>query len=77
MSERFHGGIAWVAEVMPDWTTLQTAAGDAFAFNRSTGRVYKVSDLDNPSPECPFVIIPTHPPIAYELTPAGREQVGK
>lgn len=41
----------WIAEVYRDWTTLQILElGIAFAFNRETGRVYKL-----PSDECPFV----------------------
>ena len=42
--------IEWVATVYPDWTTLQLGPGRVFAFNRATGKVYKV-----PHPDCPFV----------------------
>lgn len=46
----------WVAEVHHDWTTLQILKlGIAFAFNRETGRVYKL-----PSNECPFIQNPWH-----------------
>lgn len=41
----------WIAKVYCDWTILQVLElGLAFAFNRETGRVYKL-----PSNECPFV----------------------
>jgi hypothetical protein len=43
--------VAFVAEVYPDWTTLSLPDGSDFAFNRMTGKVYKV-----PHPECPFVV---------------------
>lgn len=47
------GEVYWVAEVFQDWTTLQIVeSGDAFAFNRATGRVYKL-----PHPDCPFIQI--------------------
>lgn len=50
----------WIAEVFPDWTTLQIIEnGMAFAFNRATGRVYKL-----PSDECPFVQLKPMPPNA-------------
>ena len=43
--------LEWIAEVHHDWTTLQIIeSGVSFAFNRETGRVYKL-----PSNECPFV----------------------
>jgi hypothetical protein len=46
--------VTWVAEVFTDWTTLQIMqTGDAYAFNRVTGRVCKL-----PDPACPFVIFP-------------------
>ena len=49
--------VEWVGEVFPDWTTLQIIeSGQAFAFNRSTGRVYKLNHKD-----CPFVIWPSDP----------------
>ncbi len=48
-----HKPVDWVAEVFPDWTTLQVGPGRCFAFNRETGRVYKV-----PHPDCPFVLNP-------------------
>lgn len=52
--------VAWVAEVFPDWTTLQViATGDAFAFNRETGQVCKI-----PHPDCPFLQWPSAPPLA-------------
>ena len=47
------GEVAWVATVFPDWTTLQLGEGEAFAFNRQTGRVYKI-----PHPECPYLLWP-------------------
>lgn len=41
----------WVAEVFPDWTTLQILeSGDAYAFSRVTGKVFKL-----PHPDCPFI----------------------
>lgn len=60
----------WVAEVRPDWTALEIlASGDVFAFNRATGRVYKV-----PHPDVPIIIYaPKTTPIPYDLTDAGRE----
>jgi hypothetical protein len=43
--------VAWVAEVFPDWTTLQICESEQyFAFNRETGRVYAL-----PHPDCPFI----------------------
>lgn len=42
--------VAWMAQVFPDWTTLQLISGESFAFNRATGRVYKL-----PDPDCPFI----------------------
>lgn len=48
------GDVAWISEVFPDWTTLQIlASGEAYAFNRETGRVYKL-----PHPDCPFFQFP-------------------
>jgi hypothetical protein len=35
--------VEFVAEVFPDWTTLQLIKSAAYAFNRTTGRVYKNS----------------------------------
>ena len=47
----------WVAEVFQDWTTLQIVeTGMAFAFNRESGKVYKL-----PHPDCPFVTMATMP----------------
>jgi hypothetical protein len=51
-------GVAFVAEVMPDWTSMQLRDGSCYAFNRATGRVYKL-----PHPECPFVIIQNRQPL--------------
>lgn len=48
------GDIWLIAEVMPDWTTVQFNDGRAIAFNRETGRIYQI-----PHPDCPFVIIPS------------------
>jgi len=45
--------VALLATIYHDWTVMQLENGDAFAFNRSTGAVYKL-----PSRECPFVIWP-------------------
>lgn len=54
----------WVAKVMPDWTTLEIlATGDAYAFNRATGRVCKI-----PDPDCPFIAIKWPKPTPYKLT---------
>lgn len=61
----------WVAEVFPDWTTLEVlATGDVFAFNRATGRVCKI-----PDPDCPFVTIKWPEPIPYELTDDDLEVI--
>jgi hypothetical protein len=55
----------WVARVFSDWTTLQILEdGAAFAFNRETGRVYKL-----PHPDCPFVQFE----LRYTITARGRE----
>ena len=54
----------FVAEVFPDWTTLQIIdSGEAYAFNRSTGMVYRL-----PHDEAPFVQWPR-----YTITAKGRE----
>ena len=44
--------VAWVGTVYQDWTILQLANGDAFGFNRETGRVFKL-----PNESCPFLIV--------------------
>lgn len=50
--------VEWVATVYPDWTTLQFS-DSAFAFNRATGKVYKL-----PHPDCPFLEFKRQPAIA-------------
>lgn len=58
----------FVAEVFPDWTTLQILdSGEAYAFNRATGRVHRIPDS-----EAPFVQVPR-----YTLTAKGRELLEK
>lgn len=57
--------VEWIATVYPDWTTLQFPES-TFAFNRATGRVYKL-----PHPDCPFVEYKPHPAIA--ATEAAHE----
>lgn len=57
--------VDFIAEVMPDWTTLQFPSGKAYAFNRETGRVYRL-----PHPDCPFAIIPS--PLTLPA-PSGEE----
>lgn len=59
--------IEWIGTVQDDWTTLELADNRLFAFNRTTGRVYKV-----PHPDCPFIQFPAQPTTkaARELTAA-------
>lgn len=52
MNADWPNDVAFIAEVMPDWTTLQFPSGKAYAFNRESGRVYQL-----PNRDCPFVII--------------------
>ena len=68
--------VAFIAEVMPDWTTLQLPPGQAFGFNRETGRVYRL-----PHPDCPFAIIPnpqaTRPaPSEEDVEAAAKRMAG-
>lgn len=53
MNADWPNDVAFIAEVMPDWTTLQLPSGKAYAFNRESGRVYQL-----PHRDCPFAIIP-------------------
>lgn len=70
MSE-WSSDVAFIAEVMPDWTTLQLPSGQAFGFNRETGRVYRL-----PHPDCPFVII-GHTPEATRSGEGVVERVAR
>lgn len=63
----------FVAEVFPDWTTLQILeSGEAYAFNRESGKVYRL-----PHPEAPFIQWPSEPEPTYRVTERGLELLGK
>lgn len=46
----------YIADVMPDWTTMQLPDGSSFAFKRENGMVYKL-----PHPDAPFIPLPAPP----------------